>query len=310
MKLPAAPLPPHKGVPIHEQLSVDRNTLRSVLVRGLEEHIQFAKGFSSYEVTPTGVTVRFSDGTEVQGSLVVGADGGWSRVRKQMVPEHIPLDNEARCIYGKTTLTAELVEKFNETAMLGITVAQDREREVVRSLLIEAIRFKDNEFRAELPEDYVYWVLMSRKDQLDVEDSTLLNLSAEEAADLAQKLTSHWHPSFHPLFALQDRAMSSMIRICSSTPDIPAWDNCGSVTLIGDAAHLIPPTSGVGAVTALRDAATLTQILEDGGISPESLEKYEALMREYSSEAIKKAPFFGKVLFNMRPFKELSRVEV
>ena len=306
---PLAPQPPQKTLEGSDSLSVDRNTLRSVLVRGMEEHIQLGKGFSSYEATPSGVIARFNNGSEVKGSLLVGADGAWSRVKKQILPAHVPLDTEGRCIYGKTIITAELVDKFNENAMSGMTVVQDREREVPRSLLVDAIRFKDNEFRAELPEDYVYWVLMSRKDQIDMDDSELLNLSGEEVSGLVRKLTSHWHPSFHALFALQDKTKTAMLRICSSAPDIPTWKNTGSVTLIGDAAHVISPTAGVGAVTALRDAATLTQILEDEGISPQSLAKYEALMREYASEAIARAPIFGKVLFGMRPFEELSQVK-
>ena len=303
-------MPPQSRPPANDALNADRNTLRNVLISGLEEYVKFGKGFTSYEATPTGVTVRFSDESEVEGSLLVGADGAGSRVRKQMLPRHIPLDTEGRFIYGKTTLTSELVKAFSETALLRLTVVQERKSGVPRSLLLEPVHFKDNEYRAGLPEDYVYWVLMSRKDQLDIDDSAMLELSAEEVSALAQKLTAHWHPSFHALFALQNRTQTAMLRICSSTPEIPIWKTSGYVTLIGDAVHILSPTSGVGAVTALRDSATLTEALKDGGISSESLGKYETLMREYSSAAIRKSPIAGKALFGMRPLEELSRVEV
>lgn len=43
-----------------EPLNADRMVLRSVLMRGLEEYVEFDKEFSAYEMTPSGVTLRFS----------------------------------------------------------------------------------------------------------------------------------------------------------------------------------------------------------------------------------------------------------
>jgi len=64
----------------------------------------------------------------------------------------------------------------------------------------------------------------------------------------------------------------------------------------------------VGAVTALRDAAVLAQVLTDEGVRAESTGRYETLMREYAGQAIKRSQVGGKFLFGMRPFEELEPV--
>ena len=54
-------------------LNADRSVLRSVLMHGLEEHVEFGKAFTSFELPPEGgVVVRFSDGSEATGSLLIG----------------------------------------------------------------------------------------------------------------------------------------------------------------------------------------------------------------------------------------------
>ena len=286
-------------------LSVDRMVLRSVLWQGLEEYVEFGKEFSSYEITPTGIAVRFSDSSYALGALVVGADGSRSRVRKQLLPGYQLFDTEGRWIYGKTKLTPGLVENFNKKALGGMTLVSDCS-EVPLRLLLEPMHFKDNESRDELPKDYVYWVIGSRNDRFDVDEANMTSLSAEMAS---KDLTSHFHPSFHPLFALQEIAQTSVLRIISARPEIPSWEY-SRVTLIGDSIHLMSPTAGVGATTALRDAATLSQILSDEGINADSVEKYQALMRKYAGEAIKGSFRGGKHLFGMRPFEELKSVIV
>ncbi len=310
---PMQVLPNHfssRGVPNSnvESLNCDRTVLRSVLLRGLEDHIEFGKEVSSYEITSKSVTVWFSDGSQAQGSLLVGADGSRSRVRKQFLPEHGLVDTEGRWIYGKTLVTPELVERFSSKAMAGMSLVQDRSCEPPINLLLEPVRFKENEFRADLPKDYVYWVLQARQDTYEMDDATLLSLTPQDVAALAVKTTAHWHPSFHALFGLQEAGQTSMLPILSARTDIPIWKSSGHVTLIGDAIHAMSPTAGVGAVTALRDAATLAKLMEEEGVSAEGLEKYETSMRQDAKAAITRSQIGGSWLFGMRPFEELKPV--
>jgi hypothetical protein len=125
------------------------------------------------------------------------------------------------------------------------------------TLLLEPVRFQNNRHRNKLPDDYVYWVLIARTDLFGKPDNELLHLDDADSAALFLKLTEEWDPSVRSFFELQNIALSSTLRVSSSKPDIPFWSPNERIILLGDAVHAISPCGGVGAVTALRDAAVL-----------------------------------------------------
>ncbi|KAF8851391.1 cercosporin toxin biosynthesis protein [Acephala macrosclerotiorum] len=292
-----------------QPLNADRSVLRTVLTKNLEDHITYSKEFSSYTTTPSGITAHFTDGISVTGSLLVGADGTKSKVRSQLLPDHKNIDTEGRWFFGKTIITPSLLSTLHPQVASQMTLVQDRTNSVPTTLLLEPVRFKDNEYRSELPPDYIYWVVGSRKDALDMSDSDLVSLTRESATEQVVALTKHWDPSIRSLFTHQDIPQTSFLKIDSATPDLPVWDTEERVTLIGDAVHAMSPTAGVGAVTALRSAEALFRAIEKGknvgGVSRECLRAYEDEMRAFAGRAIGHAYFGGKMLFGMRSFEEL-----
>lgn len=309
-----APPPPESGAPtvtgeVVEPLNADRSVLRNVLMQGLQSHVEFGKDFVAYEIMPARVTVRFRDGSSVEGRLLVGADGASSRVRRQLIPGYQHVDTEGRFIYGKTVLTKELEQKFHEKCLQGLSLVQDTTKETPTTLLLEPVRFKDNQFRSSLPEDYVYWVIMAHKDRHNMDDKQLLSLSNEEVAAQARSMTAHWHSSFHALFDLQKNTQTSMIRIVSAQTDIPGWQSSTKVTLVGDAAHVMSPTAGVGATTALRDAVKLSEVLAGGDSQDKSISDYEEAMRIWASNGIIRSRAIGQFAFGMPPFNEMKYID-
>jgi 2-polyprenyl-6-methoxyphenol hydroxylase-like FAD-dependent oxidoreductase len=95
----------------------------------------------------------------------------------------------------------------------------------------------------------------------------------------------------------------------SAKPELPVWESGGRVTLVGDAAHAMSPTAGIGAATALRSTATLAKVIKEEGISAESLRNYEDEMRSFAVPSIKGSFSWGKSLFGMKNFGDMVEVQ-
>lgn len=298
--------------------AADRTVLRSILLEGLKGDISYGKSLVNYTISESGVTATFADGTFEDGILLVGADGVRSKVRRQYLPDHKPVDTTGSCIYGKTPITPELMERFPARAAKWMTLIVDKTPitqtldidETPLTLLLEPIRFQKNEHRSKLPADYIYWVLIARTTVFGKERSELLRLSGQQSADLSLQLTEEWDPKFRALFELQDVKQSSTLRVSSALPNIPAWEPSKYVTLVGDAIHVMSPSGGVGAVTAIRDAALLARTLTEQGISAEAIGKYEAEMRGYAKKSIERSYFGGKKLFAQPPFEQCPTLDL
>lgn len=303
------------GVAVH---TCDRTVLRKILLTGLDGYISYGKQLVEYSIGEDGVVASFKDGTSHKGSLLVGADGTRSPVRKQYLPNHKPVDTNGRCIYGKTPITPALLKRFPHRATRWMTLIVDRTPmtqtldidETPLTLLLEPIRLPKNEHRGELPADYIYWVLISRSDVFTTHTKDLLHLNCEQSAALSLKLTDEWDPSIRALLELQDVAQSSTLRVSSAIPNLEPWKPSERVTVLGDAIHAMSPCGGVGAVTALRDAALLTEKLAEGGLSAESVGKYEDAMRVYAKVAVERSFFGAKKMFGQKPFAECAAIDL
>ena len=294
--------------------SADRTIFRAVLLVGLEENVVYGKGFKQYTITDNRVVAHFTDGTSQEGTLLVGADGLRSPVRLQHVPECYPIDTTGRCIYGKTPLNEEVKEKLHPQGLESFSFAVDNRHETKLSLLMQPIRFSNEvpvEFRDKIPrvENYMFWVLVSNKTTFNIEDERLLKLSNKESAQLALDMTKDWIPSIRALFELQEVSQTSTLRVSSVTSNIPVWTPSANVTLIGDAIHIMSPTSGAGANTALKDSADLCRMIIEEGISAESVGKFEGQMREYAQKQIEMGFYNAKAMWNHPAFEDCEKVD-
>jgi len=92
---------------------------------------------------------------------------------------------------------------------------------------------------------------------------------------------------------------------------VPDWPNQPRVTVIGDAAHSMTPAGGIGANTAVRDAALLGRLLvEAGGYREGITETYEREMRVYASEAVRSSYAGAKMQFGVHIDENSPRVHV
>jgi 2-polyprenyl-6-methoxyphenol hydroxylase-like FAD-dependent oxidoreductase len=283
--------------------AVSRITLREILLAGLDGVVRFDKEFVRYEQRPDGrVTAVFADGTSATGDLLVGADGAGSRVRAQRLPGTGRVDTGAVGIGGKLDLDgrtrAWLPERITSgmNVVLGprdflFTAVFNRRRgpDEVRRLLGGAVRAAgldpDRLVDGLEQRDYILWAFVTRAAVCPPD------CAGEEAQRLVGGRIARWHPVLRRLVA---DAAPDTVRAFGFRTSVPVrpWP-ASNVTLLGDAIHSMTPAGGVGANTALRDAATLGRALIAVDRGTQSLlpavAGYEAQMLDYGFAAVRRS---------------------
>jgi 2-polyprenyl-6-methoxyphenol hydroxylase-like FAD-dependent oxidoreductase len=258
-------------------VGVDRVFLRNTLFEGIEESTVFGAQVVGYTLHEDGVVARFADGTTSSiGLLLVGADGVRSVITKQLTKGALKVyDAGPRAIHGTSPVAAfEGLEK-------GVFSIRDDTREGGRIFVIT------NTMRKEQTPSFG-WVLGGSPGTFSAPNDDF-SVTGKPAADLSRQLTARWHDRLRPIFEAQIDDEAAFLKMSTSSPGgVPEWNNEPRITVIGDAVHAMTPAGGVGANTALKDAALLGRLLADAGGWKERLTaEYEREMRAYASASVK-----------------------
>jgi 2-polyprenyl-6-methoxyphenol hydroxylase-like FAD-dependent oxidoreductase len=250
-----------------ERPEVSRGELRQMLLDSLPDGIvQWGRKVSGVRALGQGRhELRFTDGTTVRTSLLIGADGAWSQVRPLLsdaTPEYIGFTSVETFLFNGDTrhrATAEAVGAGSLFALApGKGFLAHRER---GGTLHTYVQLKK-------PQDWFAGT--------DVADGA--SVSARAAVEFGG-----WAPELTALITDSDTA--PVVRPLYTLPAGHRWARVPGVTLIGDAAHLAPP-NGEGANLAMLDGAELGQaIAAHPGDVEAALDEYEQAMFPRAAEA-------------------------
>ena len=281
--------PPNDGPVPHT--GVHRRTLRQVLSARLGDRLHAGNAVVGFGQDDDGVTATLADGSTARGDLLIGADGIRSAVRTQLLPEVpvIPTGIRGIGVYGRTPLTPELDALMPDILNQGVLMAVDDRGS---RLLIATFRPRRpaDEAAADLAPDVRLdpvpaYVMVS----CSVSPGTVVPPAAEWTDETAPLLrdsmraaVAGWHPAADALVAGIELPSIFAIPFGFLEP-AENWTP-SRVTIIGDAAHGMLPTLGMGANLSLNDAALLVEQLDQVGRGDRELldavGRYEAAMRE------------------------------
>jgi 2-polyprenyl-6-methoxyphenol hydroxylase-like FAD-dependent oxidoreductase len=283
--------------PIASHRAASRITLRHVLLAGLE-NVQFGKTFERYEQRDGRIVAYFADGSSAEGDVLVAADGGGSRVRRQFLPQAGRIDTGVIGVAGKVFLDTAR-DRIAQPLLDGISLVAARggwglfvAMQEMTGGPIGSIGGNDPALAGagnlyENTRSYLMWALSARREKFGLAEPERAD-SATLAAAAAQAMRS-WSHAFCDLVGLADQTTVACLPIRSSLPVAP-WPT-QRITLLGDAIHSMTPYRGIGVNVALKDAVRLKRALVSVDRGERdlvgALHDYETGMREYGFRAVR-----------------------
>jgi 2-polyprenyl-6-methoxyphenol hydroxylase-like FAD-dependent oxidoreductase len=250
----------------HSTVAIHRGRLQRILLEQLRpDQIHTGKRFVRYEEENDRIKAVFEDGTEVEGDIILAADGIHSAVRAQMAPNSELRYSGQTCWRGIADL--ELGKSSYKS---------------MREMWGGADRFG----YSPISENEVYWFAVSLAGQGGKDDRTVLS------AELKGKYRGFAEPVSKILAATP---VEQIIRgdILDLKP-ISKW-YAGRVLLLGDAAHATTPNLGQGGCQAVEDAWTLAGLLHKSEDWERVFPAFEAARREKVDGIVRNSWRMGKL---------------
>ena len=218
-----------------------------------EEAIRFGSDCTAFEQDADGVTAKFADGREERGDILVGADGLYSAVRKQL------RGDEATRYSGIAVVQASRGSPYEDVPQRTYGMVWGRAERVG--------------FYPVSGGTFWYFLIGAPQGTFAVDG---------DAKDAVLRKIANWQGPARGL--VEATPAEEVVR--ADIVDRPPSDRWGEgrVTLLGDAAHPMTPFQGQGASQGIEDAVVLGRCLRDSGDLVSALRRYEELRRPRTTE--------------------------
>jgi len=237
------------------------------------ETIVWNSHFISMKHHNEGWMLYFKDGLSVYADLVIGSDGANSKIRPY-ITDIKPFYSGITMLEGNVYDSKKAVPQMHSLINGGKIMAFGKEKNILMGQkgggdLGFYVSFKADE----------NW---PKECKIDYSDRT-------EVLGWFKKEYSDWSDVWYEIF--EQAATPFIPRPIYCAPATQKWKTLSNLTIIGDAAHVMPPFAGEGANMAMLDALELSECLFSDEYSsvPEAISGYEIKMWKRAANAAKKS---------------------
>ncbi|MNJ91793.1 FAD-dependent urate hydroxylase [compost metagenome] len=269
---------------------IDRGPLRKILLDSLpEETVVWDSHFLSLESENKGWRIHFKNGTNAYADLVIAADGANSRIRP-VITSIQPVYSGISIVEGNIYHAETNAPKLWELLKGGKVFAFGEDKSIILSAKGDgSMSFYTG---CKVPENWV----------------------TDSGIDFSDKASVHawfktefgnWEPSWQELFASDE--LWFIPRPQYHYPLDQSWNAHANLTMIGDAAHRMPPYAGEGVNMAMQDAFELCDALTDPQFSDlqSAIAAFEKQMCRRASEVTRITLDSTELLHSGDPIKSM-----
>lgn len=252
----------------HFRPEIDRGVLRKILLDSLQDGtLIWDSHFISMEAQGEGWLLHFRNRPSEYADIVVGSDGANSKLR--------PYVTDVKAFYSGVTML--------EGSIYNAPQAAPGTHALLRGGKIMAFGKKKNLLLGQKANNEIGFYASFKADE-DWAVSSGLNFSdKEQVIEWFRKAYPEWNSNWHELF--ESTVLPFVARPIYCMPLDQNWEAKSNLTIIGDAAHVMPPFAGEGVNMAMLDALELSECLasDKHATLQEAISFYEINMRERAS---------------------------
>jgi len=269
---------------------IDRGALRKILLESLQpETVLWNSHFVSMEAQNEGWLLHFKDGNSVYADIVIASDGANSKIR--------PYITDIKAFYtGILMLEGNIYESAKNAPNIASLIDGGKIMAFgdTQNILLGQKGGGDLGFYASFKADENW----TKTNGLDYADKT-------QMLEWFKTEYPEWSSNWYELF--ENVSAPFIPRPIYCMPLDQTWEALPNLTMIGDAAHVMPPFAGEGANMAMLDALELSECLTSYKYKTvqEAISDYETIMRKRASEAAQESIENGEKMHSKEALKTM-----
>lgn len=272
---------------------IDRSELRAVLLHSLlPETIVWDSQFLSMEKENNGWRLFFKNGKTVYADLVIGADGANSKIRSYLSTQK-PIYSGITMIEGTIYNAKENAPKLFEFSKGGKVLALGKEQTIMYGTKGDGS---------------LMFLISSKIPENEIAENDLDFTNNQMIFDWFEEVYKDWSSEWHEFFKSEE--LHFIFRPQYYFPQNQSWDTQENLTILGDAAHRMPPFAGKGANLAMLDAFELADCLTNNLFSEmkTAISYFEKRMLKRAAKALNDTLSNGEQLHSKNALERLLSI--